>query len=295
MNLVCLTVLMVRVLSILCKITRSRRRTTTNPSEWTTVPDSVPIEYDPALCWQLKRQSEQPTVPETTPFAYNVDYNWYDEQTIIISIIGNDTLRIDTVIAQVRYERVPFGQFEHIRYESLIDCPPGKRNTLYAKPSGYDPWWFAYWKSSSSGYFRVPGLVIHLTVIQKSGRYWYMELTVDPKRIPIFWYTTSPRTWSQEDDYQWRRKFDYEMILGGSTQNPAKISFYDSVYSPLMKKIRDLKKLHEVERPLLFYTLLHARRRRRRNLMAGFGVFGKDYYQRKRALKKEKERKLFRG
>lgn len=120
--------MMFRVLSIHSKVSRVRRVRIKTTTRATTVRDILPIEEDPKFCRQLIPESEEPYA-ETINFTHNVHYHWYNEQTIIILLVSNESLLVDTIIAQVRYRNTPQGQFDHVPTDrlKLFDCPPGRR------------------------------------------------------------------------------------------------------------------------------------------------------------------------
>lgn len=138
------------------------------------------------------------------PSPYLVAASWFHPDRITTCVLNKMGVYYFGVILQVHLKKQPVdGNWTIIPYkrdnlslhETLVDCPPGVKNTLYLTREKNPMWFLCFTWRPANKTVKKKILKVRVTVVRKGNIYWRESIRVIPNFYPrLFRMKASPTT-----------------------------------------------------------------------------------------------------
>lgn len=123
------------------------------------------------------------------PSPYLILSSWYHRDRLTTCILNQKGVYYFGVILQVhskkqpvdgRWEVHPYKRDPQPLYETLVDCPPGVKNTLYLTTEKNPMWFVCFAWRPANKTMKKKILKVRVTVVRKGNIYWRTAMRVRP-------------------------------------------------------------------------------------------------------------------
>lgn len=144
------------------------------------------VDYIPPsepLCDELIPPVRQRKRQEDINYFYQIS-SWESDHVLRIILLGTKRFRMKGFLIQVRKNNTVYGEFRPKHGAIRIDCPPGRKNTIYYIQANYTTRLHCNWIAPVGFDHHKDTVYIFATTMKKLSKYW-LSVERNVPRFPI--------------------------------------------------------------------------------------------------------------